>query len=156
MAEGKGVTWQWLVVVNVIVWGSSQCRLAHGGHSRCETVVMKGGDGDGDGGGGKRGFVFVFGYEFCLVTSSSKDRLRPVRPLFCWSLNFQNHERLKRRPDHSCSLWWSLEFPVLGSLGPVQSQSFFSLGTGLPSITCLLHHLPLLCVIDKVLIQPGE
>ena len=40
-----------------------KCCLAHGGHSRCEAVVTKGGDGDGDG-GGKRGFVFVFGYEF--------------------------------------------------------------------------------------------
>jgi len=37
-------------------------------------VVTKGGDGDGDGGGGKRGFVFVFGYEFCLVMSSGKDQ----------------------------------------------------------------------------------
>jgi len=49
---------------------------------------MKGGDGDGDGGGGKRGFVFVFGYEFCLVMSSGKDWLRLVRPVFCQSLNF--------------------------------------------------------------------
>jgi len=40
-----------------------KCHLAHGGHSRCKVVVMKGGDGDGDG-GGKRAFVFVFGYEF--------------------------------------------------------------------------------------------
>ena len=99
MAEGEGVTWQWLAVVDVVVQGSSQCCLAHGGCSRCETVVMKGGDGDGDGGGGKRGFVFIFGYGFCLVMSSSKDRLRLVRPVFCWSLNFQNHERLKTGPQ---------------------------------------------------------
>jgi hypothetical protein len=54
--------------------------------------------GDGDGSGGKRVFVFVFGYEFCLVTSSAKDRLRPVRPVFCRSLNFRNRERPKTRP----------------------------------------------------------
>ena len=40
-----------------------------------------------------------------------------------------------RRPDRSCSLWRSWEFPILGSLGPVQSQSFFSLETGLLSTT---------------------
>ena len=38
-----------------------------------------------------------------------------------------------QRPDHGCSLWWSWEFPVLGGLGPVQSWSCSSLGTGLPS-----------------------
>jgi len=45
--------------------------LAHGGHSRCEAVVVKGGDGDVDGGGGSQVgmFVFVFSYEFRLVTS---------------------------------------------------------------------------------------
>jgi len=71
---------------------------------------MKGGDGDGDGGGGKRGFVFVFGYEFCLVTSSGKDRLRLVRLVFCQSLNFQNHERPKTRP-------WLQSLAVLGISG---------------------------------------
>jgi len=63
VAEGEGVMWQLLAVVNIVVWGNGQCRLAHGGWEQCEAVVMKGGDGDGDG-GGKRGFVFVFGYEF--------------------------------------------------------------------------------------------
>jgi len=65
--------------------------------------------------------VFVFGYELWL---------RPVTPVFCqssWSSNFRNHERPKTRR--------SWEFLVLGSLGPVQSRSFSSLGTGLPSTT---------------------
>jgi hypothetical protein len=45
--------------------------LAHGGRSRCEAVVVKGGDGDVDGGGGSQvgAFVYVFGYKFHLVTS---------------------------------------------------------------------------------------
>ena len=64
-----GSGWQWSmllceVAVDVVVWGSGRCHLAHGGCSWCEMVVMKGGDGDGDGGGGKRTFVFVFGHEF--------------------------------------------------------------------------------------------
>jgi hypothetical protein len=33
-----------------------------------------------------------------LVTSSAKDRLRPVRPVFCRSLNFRNRERPKTGP----------------------------------------------------------
>jgi len=61
--------------------------LAHGGRSRCEAVVVKGGDGDVDGGGGSQvgTFVFVFSYEFHLVTNSGKDWLRPVRLVFCQS-----------------------------------------------------------------------
>jgi len=39
----------------------------------------------------------LFGYEFCLVMSSGKDRLRLVRLVFCWSLNFWNCERPKTR-----------------------------------------------------------
>jgi len=38
-----------------------------------------------------------------------------------------------RRPDRSCGLYQSSEFPVLTGLGPVQSQFFCSLKTGLPS-----------------------
>jgi hypothetical protein len=45
-----------------------------------------------------RELVFVFGYEFCLVMGSRKDRLRPVRPVFCQSLIFRNCERPKTRP----------------------------------------------------------
>jgi len=48
---------------------------------------VKGGDSDVDGGGGSQvgTFVFVFSYEFCLVTNSGKDQLRLVRPVFCRS-----------------------------------------------------------------------
>jgi hypothetical protein len=63
---------------------------------------VESGDGDGDGSGGKKAFVFVFGYiqvlfgyELCLVTSSGRDQLRPVRLVFCRSLNFRNRERPK-------------------------------------------------------------
>jgi len=54
-----------------------------------------------------------------------------------------------QRLDRGCGLWQSWEFPVLGGLGPVQSQFFCSLETGLPStmsypsmqgIVISLHH----------------
>jgi len=65
--------------------------------------------------------VFVFDYELCLclLMNSGKDQLRLVRPVFYQSWNFQDCERPKTGP-----LWQSWEFLVLGSLGPVQSQSF--------------------------------
>jgi hypothetical protein len=127
-AAGGGSLWRkwrgvgmWVVLLSLqhVRWrsmcGHEFC-LAHGGHSRCEAVVMKGGDSDGDGSGGKSMFVFVFGYEFCLVMSSSKDCLRLVRPVFCQSLNFRNRERPKT------GLWlWSLM--VLGISGLGQSWS---------------------------------
>ena len=43
------------------------CRLAHGGHSRCEAMVRKGADGDGGGGKGWEESVCVC--EFYLFTS---------------------------------------------------------------------------------------
>jgi len=62
----------------VAVVGNGQChcvRQQSMSFSPWWVLTMRDGDGDGDGGGGKRGFVFVFGYEFCLVTNSGKDQL---------------------------------------------------------------------------------
>ena len=80
-------------------------------------------------GRGKK-FVFVLGYEGCLHLVTN----------FGWDQSFVSLHSLQiseivrdQRPDHSCGLRWSWEFLVLGSLGPVQSWSFSSLGTGLPS-----------------------
>jgi len=108
------------------------------------ALTMQGGRHKGwwrDGGhGGKRvdcvcvclQVVFVLDYELCLclLMNSGKDWL---------DQSFIGLEISKimrdRRPDCGCGLWWSWEFLVLGSLGLVQSQSFFSLETGLPSTT---------------------
>jgi len=60
------------------------------------------------------GMVVVGREHLCLylVTSSSRDWLRPVILVFCQSLNFQNHERPKTR------LWlWSLLVLRISSLG---------------------------------------
>ena len=43
---------------------------------------------------------------------------------------------MDQRLDHGCSLDQSCKFPVLISLGLVQSQSFSSLATGLPNTKC--------------------
>jgi hypothetical protein len=47
--------------------GGRECCLAHGGHSRCEVMVRKGGDGDGGGGKGWEKSVCVC--EFYLFMS---------------------------------------------------------------------------------------
>ena len=60
----------------------------------------------------------LFGYKFCLVTSSGKDQLRLVRPVFCWSLNFRNHERPKTRLQ-----LWSLMVLRISGLGQSGSGS---------------------------------
>jgi len=46
---------------------------------------------------------------------------------------------MDQRLDHGCGLNWSCKFPVLISLGPVQSQSFSSLATGLPNTNEVQH-----------------
>jgi len=60
----------------------------------------------------------LFGYEFCLVTSSGKDWLRLVRLVFCRSLNFQSCER----PKTGLQLW-SLTVLRISSLGQSGSSS---------------------------------
>jgi hypothetical protein len=66
-------------------------RLAHHGCSQCKVVIMKGGDGDGESVEESCVWlqvVFVFGHELCLCfvfVFGYKFRLRPVRPVFCWS-----------------------------------------------------------------------
>jgi len=66
----------------------------------------------------------------CLVTRTGWDQLD-------WSLVGLKISEIIRdwRLDWGCGLWQSWEFLVFGSLGPVQSRSFSSLGTGLPSTT---------------------
>jgi len=113
--------WQlmWAVVATVTVV------MGNGGQVSWLMVVW---------GRGKK-FVFVLGYEGCLylvmVMNFSWDQLHQS---FVGLHGLQISEIVRdQRPDCGCSLQWSWEFPVLGRLGPVQSQSFSSLGTGLPS-----------------------
>jgi len=121
---GYGTLWPLLLLsLQHVRWWSMcgpKCCLAHGRCSQCEAVVMKGGDSDGDGGGGR--VVFVFGYKLCLclVMSSGWDWLDQS------FVSLEISEIVRDwRLDHSCGLWWSWEFLVLGSLGLVQSWSFF-------------------------------